>query len=222
MTALPRQTAESTRPNTVLDDAWNTLLVAGLLFAFGLVYVACWLHLGPQTLAWTLNRATGVTAYLLLALTTATGALLGSRYAPAWLSRAQQAGWHGVASGFALALGAAHGLLLTVDAQYPQSLAALLLPGQSTVLPLPTALGTLGLYALALVIVSTNLRQHLGRRIWRALHLCAYPAFALLTAHGMMAGSDHLSLMYAVAVALVIFTFGLRLTEYRPRQPRQG
>lgn len=114
VTALPSPT---NRPNAVLDDGRNTALVAALLFVFGLVYDACWLHLGPQTLAWTLNRATGTVAYLLLAVTTSLGALLGSRYAPAWLSRAQQAGWHGVTSGFALALGAAHGLRLTVDAQ---------------------------------------------------------------------------------------------------------
>lgn len=223
MTALPRTPSPSRPPgaaNAVLDDRRNTLLTAGLLFLFGLAYVACWLHLGPQTLAWTLNRATGTVAYLLLAITTSTGALLGSRYAPGWLGRAQQAGWHGVASGFALALGLAHGLLLTVDWQYPQRLAGLLIPGQSTVLPLPVALGTLGIYALALVIFSTRLRQHLSRRVWKALHLAAYPAFILLTAHGMLAGSDHLGALYALAAALVTFTFGLRMLEHAPRRPR--
>lgn len=221
MTALPRTPArQPSRLNAVLDDSKNTLLVAALLFLFGLAYVACWLHLGPQTLAWSLNRAAGTVAYLLLAVTTALGALLGSRYAPQWLSRAQQAGWHGLASGFALALGAAHGILLTVDAQYPQALQNLLIPGRSTVLPLPTALGTLGLYALILVILSTNLRQHLSKQVWKALHLTAYPAFALLTAHGLLAGSDHLTPLYGASVALVAFTFGLRLIEHAPR--RQG
>lgn len=199
--------------NSVLDDERNTALAAGLLLVFGLAYVACWLHLGPHTLAWSLNRATGTVAYLLLAVTTATGALLGSRYAPAWLSRAQQAGWHGVASGFALILGTLHGLLLTVDATYPQSLLAVLIPGQSTVLPLPVALGTLGLYGLALVILSTRARRRLNPRVWKALHLTAYPAFALLTAHGITAGTDQLGPLYATSVALVAFTFGLRLLE---------
>lgn len=202
-----------THVNSVLDDERNTTLTAALLLTFGVAYVACWLHLGPHTLAWSLNRATGTVAYLLLAITTATGALLGSRYAPAWLSRAQQAGWHGVASGFALALGTLHGLLLTVDATYPQSLLAVLIPGQSTVLPLPVALGTLGLYGLALVILSTRARRRLNPRVWKALHLTAYPAFALLTAHGITAGTDRLGPLYATSVALVAFTFGLRLLE---------
>lgn len=220
MTTLPRTPGTNPRPNAVLDDSQNTFMVGGLLFIFGLAYLACWLHLGPHTLAWALNRATGSVAYLLLAVTTATGALLGSRYAPAWLTRAQQAGWHGVTSEFALALGLAHGLFLTVDAQYPQKLSALLIPGQSSVLPLPTALGTLGLYALALVLVSTHLRRHLSKQVWKALHLTAYPAFALLTAHGMLAGSDGLAPLYAAAIAAVTFTFGLRLVEHAPRRTR--
>ncbi|WP_157465271.1 hypothetical protein [Deinococcus apachensis] len=129
------RTGGPVRENALLDDPRNTLITAALLFAFSAAYVLCWLGMGPQTLAWTLNRATGTAAYLLLALTTATGALLGSRSAPRWLTRAQQGGWHGVASGFALALGGLHGLLLTVDAQYPQRLTAVLIPGASTVHP---------------------------------------------------------------------------------------
>ena len=210
------------RINGVLDDERNTLLTAGLLVAFGLAYAACWLHLGPQTLAWSLNRATGTVAYLLLAITTATGALLGSRYSPPWLSRAYQAGWHGVTSGFALALGTLHGVLLTVDVQAPQSLAAILIPGASTVRPLPVALGTLGLYALALVVFSTQVRRRLSPQVWKALHLAAYPAFGLLTAHGITSGSDHLGLLYGGSVALVAYTFGLRLLDVRQRQRGQA
>lgn len=209
------KTNTTAQPNALLDNPRNTAMTAALLLIFGLAYVACWLHLGPQTLAWSLNRATGTVAYLLLAVTTATGALLGSRYSPAWLTRAYQGGWHGVTSGFALALGAAHGLLLTVDWQYPQTLSAILIPGKSTVLPLPVALGTLGLYGLALVVGSTQLRKQMPKPVWKALHLVAYPAFALLTVHGMTAGSDHLGFLYGASVALVAFTFGLRLLDLR-------
>jgi hypothetical protein len=199
----------------VLDDERNTVMTAALLVVFGLAYAACWLHLGPQTLAWSLNRATGTVAYVLLGVTTATGALLGSRYSPRWLGRAAQAGWHGVTSGFALALGTLHGVLLTVDAQAPQPLAAVLVPGRSTVLPLPVALGTLGLYGLALVVVSTQLRRHVPVKVWKALHVTAYPAFGVLTVHGLTAGSDHLGALYGVSVALVTSTFGLRLLDVR-------
>ncbi|GMA14751.1 ferric reductase-like transmembrane domain-containing protein [Deinococcus metallilatus] len=205
--------------NALLDDLGNTLLTAALLFVFAGAYTLCWLHVGPHTLAWTLNRATGTAAYLLLTVTTATGALLGSRIAPPWLTRAQQGGWHGLASGFALVLGALHGLFLTVDAQSPQALAHVLVPGASTVLPFPVALGTLGWYGLLLVVVSTRLRPRLSPRVWKALHLTAYPAFAALTLHGMRAGSDHLGGLYGAAVAAVLFTFGLRLLAERPARP---
>lgn len=74
------------------------------------------------------------------------------------------------------------------------------------------------------MVLSTRLRPHLSKRTWKTLHLSAYPAFALLTAHGMSAGSDHLGLLYAMAVAAVTFTSGLRLTEHwlRPSPGRDS
>ncbi|MFC3832918.1 MULTISPECIES: ferric reductase-like transmembrane domain-containing protein [Deinococcus] len=200
----------------------NRTLSAALLALYGALFLACWLGLGPQTLAWSLNRALGVVAYVLLALSVTFGALLGSRASPPWLSRAQQGGWHGLISGAALLLGGLHGLLLTVDAQSPQPLLAVLLPGASTVLPLAVGLGILGLYGLLVVWASTRLRARLSPRIWRALHLGAYPSFALLTAHGLLAGSDGLTVLYGVSLGAVVYTFGLRLLDRRrpAGQPR--
>lgn len=201
----------------------NRSLSAALLTLYGALFLACWLGLGPQTLAWSLNRALGVVAYVLLALSVTFGALLGSRMAPPWLSRAQQGGWHGLISGAALLLGGLHGLLLTVDAQSPQPLLAMLLPGASTVLPLAVGLGTLGLYGLLVVWGSTRLRARLSPRVWRALHLGAYPSFALLTVHGLLAGSDHLAPLYGISLGAVVYTFSLRLLhERRPADRPRG
>ncbi len=210
--AAPVQRAAA-QPNVFTGDRWNVLLTLalGTLLLGGFLLSA--LKLTPGPLAWSLLRATGIVAYLALAVTVTFGALLGSRFAPAWLARAQQYGWHGLLSGFALTLGSAHGLFLVVDGKYAQPLSALLLPGTSSFAPLPVGLGTLGLYGLALVYLSTRWRKRLSVRVWRALHLVAYPAFGALTLHGMLTGSDHLGLMYGAAVAAALFTFGLRLTE---------
>lgn len=192
-------------------------LLYGLLALYAALFAACFVGLGPQTLAWSVNRALGIVAYLALALSVTFGALLGSRFAPAWLSRAQQGGWHSLLSVSALGLGVLHGLLLTVDAHYPQPLWALLVPGTSGVLPFATALGTLGLYGLGVVWASTRWRTHLPARFWKPLHLLAYPAFGLLTAHGILAGSDHLGWLYAAALGATVYTFGLRFTEEKQR-----
>ncbi len=207
----PRPAPLATHPIT--GDRFNTALALSLaaLLLGGFILSALNLSSGP--LAWSLLRATGVVAYLALAATVSSGALLGSRYAPAWVVRAQQYGWHGLLSGFALILGSAHGVFLMVDGKYAQPLSALLVPGTSTFSPLTVGLGTLGLYALALVYGSTLWRKHLSLRVWRAVHLAAYPAFVLLTVHGLLIGSDHLGLLYGSSIASVALTFGLRFSE---------
>jgi methionine sulfoxide reductase heme-binding subunit len=217
----PSPQAARTLPHALAGHRWNTLLALtlGTLLLSGFVLSA--LQLAPGPLAWSLLRASGVTSYLALAVTVTFGALLGSRCAPVWLARAQQYGWHGLLSGFALILGSAHGLFLAVDGTYAQPLSALLLPGMSSFAPLAVGLGSLGLYGLALVYLSTRWRQRLSVRVWRALHLVAYPAFAGLTLHGLMIGTDHLAPLYGAAVAAALFTFGLRLIEETaPRRAR--
>ena len=207
--------------NPVTGDRVNAALalMLALLLLGGFVLSA--LHLSAGPLAWSLLRATGIVAYLALAATVSFGALLGSRYAPAWLVRAQQYGWHGLLSGFALLLGGVHGLFLTVDGRYAQPLSALLVPGATSFAPITVGLGTLGLYGLALVYLSTLWRRHLSVRVWRAVHLSAYPAFVLLTLHGLLLGSDHLGLLYGAAVASVVLTFGLRFLEETGKRGRR-
>jgi len=209
----PSPTRPATATNPITGDRVNTVLALSLavLLLGGFILSALNLTSGP--LAWSLLRATGVIAYLTLAATVSFGALLGSRYAPVWLVRAQQYGWHGLLSGFALVLGSVHGLFLAVDGKYAQPLSALLLPGTSTFSPLAVGLGTLGLYGLALVYGSTLWRKHLSVRVWRAVHLAAYPAFVLLTLHGLLIGSDQLGLLYGASVSSAALTFSLRFSE---------
>ena len=200
-------------PNAVTGNRSNALLALALGTFLSGGFLLSALHLTPGPLAWSVLRATGIVAYLSLAVTVTFGALLGSRSAPAWLARAQQYGWHGLLSGFALILGTVHGLFLSVDGKYAQPLSALLLPGTSGFAPVAVGLGTLGLYGLAVVYLSTRWRRRFSVKVWRAMHLLAYPAFVMLTLHGVLTGSDHLGLLYGASVASALFTFGLRLTE---------
>ncbi|WP_161883654.1 ferric reductase-like transmembrane domain-containing protein [Deinococcus alpinitundrae] len=207
--------------NTVTGNRINTLLSLLLAALLLIGFILSALNLGAGTLAGSLLRATGIVAYLALALSVNFGALLGSRYAPAWLARAQQYGWHGLLSGFALILGTAHGVFLAVDGTSAQPLTALLLPWISTGATLAMCLGTLGMYSLALVYLSTVWRKRLSQKQWRALHLTAYPAFVVLTLHSILAGTDSLGPLYGVAVAGAVLTFGLRFLEETGKRVRQ-
>lgn len=203
-----------------LQSRGNDFLAALILLALAAAWLLAWRGTGHLPLAWVLLRATGLASYLALALSVIFGVLTASPAAPSWLGRAISYGWHGLLSGFALVTGAIHGAFLLVDGQYPQTLSAVLLPGDATFKPLEVGLGTLGLEALALVYVSTLLRTRLPRPFWKKLHLLAYPVFVLTTLHGLYLGSDHAWPLYLVASVAALLTLGLRLLSpsFQPRR----
>ncbi|MEJ2287613.1 MAG: ferric reductase [Deinococcales bacterium] len=196
----------------------NEILAAVLLAGVALTWALAARSATPEGLAWTLNRLAGVAAYVLLALSVSLGAVLQSRFVPAWLARPLQYGWHGLLSGFGLALTAVHVAFVTVDTQKPQTLAAVLVPGRATYAPFALALGTLAAYAALAVYLSFAAKSRLARPLWTGLHLLAYPAFVLATVHGWLAGSDHLTAMYLAGTALAGFATMLRLAEGRGRR----
>jgi methionine sulfoxide reductase heme-binding subunit len=205
------------KPATQKSETFNELLTALILAALVLAWLASLLRLPGGPLAWLILRSSGTLAYLALAVSTSLGALLSSKYAPNWLNRAAQYGWHGLLSGFALAVSMIHGLFLLVDAQYRQPLVGVMLPFASSFKPLEIGLGTLAVYAVLTVYVSTVFKNRLSARVWRVLHVLAYPAFVFATIHGIFAGSDSLLVLYWTAGAAVLLTFLLRINEVRTK-----
>lgn len=201
-----------------LQSRSNDLLAALILLALLAAWLLAWRGTGQLPLAWLMLRATGLASYLALALSVVFGVLIAAPAAPSWLAKAVSFGWHGLLSGFALIAGAIHGAFLLVDGHYPQTLGAVLLPGDSTYKPVEVGLGTLGLEVMALVYVSTLLRTRLPRPFWKKLHLLAYPAFILTTLHGLYLGSDHAWPLYLVASVAAVLTLGLRLLS-PPKTP---
>lgn len=192
-----------------LVDVLTAVLLAAVAFTWALAARG----LTPGPFAWTFTRVSGVLAYVLLTLSVALGAMLSTRFVPAWLARPLQYGWHGVLSGFALALTAVHVAFVTVDGQQPQNLAGVLVPGAASYAPFGLALGTLALYASVAVYASFAAKARLSRPVWLGLHLLAYPAFAMATAHGLIAGTDHLGALYVGGTALAAAAVALRLAD---------
>lgn len=200
-------------PTKNAHNSLNEWLVGLLLAMLALAWLASLYQITPGPLSWIMLRVSGTVAYLGLAVATALGPLLSSRYAPRWLQRATQYGWHGLLAGFSLLASLLHGLFMLVEKTYPQGLAGVLVPGLSTYKPLEIGLGSLALYGLALVYCSTMFRQRLGNRAWRWLHLTAYPAFGLATLHGLGSGSDPLQGLYLASLLVVGATLLLRLSD---------
>ena len=191
------------------------LLLGLLVLAWGMAY--------RGTLAGGWSRAlltqTGQFGYLLLAASCVLGSLIGTRLLPRVLSSALKTGWHGLLSGFALTLLGIHGLFSLVGPgalRLPEAL----VPGLARYDTLALALGTLSLYLAAAVYVSWALRNRIGYRAARVLHLLAYLAFVLGTLHAVWLG--HAGLTEVLGSAAVGAALALRavvqVIGHRPAQ----
>lgn len=114
------------------------------------------------------------------------------------------------------ALGLVHGMLTVVDTYVPYSWSELLIPFSASYHPLLSGLGTLSLYAMLIIILSTDLRGKLKRPLWFALHLSAYPAFVMALVHGFFMGTDSSSLaaqwFYSLSACAVVLATLVRAT----------
>jgi methionine sulfoxide reductase heme-binding subunit len=163
---------------------------------------------------WYFSRATGVTAYLALAMATVWGLLVSSGMVDWLVARGRSVELHKWLSSVSLVLVVGHGAALIEDSYVRFDALDVLVPFLAPYRPVAVGLGIVGLYLALVVYGSFAVRTRLGMRRWRALHALSFPAFALVTLHGVLAGSDSglslVRLMYIVSAGLVLW-----LTLYR-------
>lgn len=139
---------------------------------------------------WYVARTSGLLAYGLLFMTVVLGLRVRTR-----ALKDVGVGWgaidlHRVAGTAGLVAIAVHLAALALDSYMPFGGAELFVPFASSYRPLPTALGIVALYLMLAVIGTSLMRARLPLRLWRALHLLSYAAFALALFHGLGAGTD--------------------------------
>jgi methionine sulfoxide reductase heme-binding subunit len=141
-------------------------------------------------LTWIILRAAGIGAYLVLWATVSWGlvgttALMGKK-----VPRATAIAIHQFLATAAFVLLGVHigGVLLDSFVKFKPL--DVLIPMHSTFKAVPVAFGIFGVYALAVVLISSWMRKHVSTKVWRALHLLAVPAFALALVHGVFTGTD--------------------------------
>ena len=75
-------------------------------------------------------------------------------------------------------------------------------------------MGQLAFYVLILTTFTFYYRRQIGTGLWRAIHFASFIAFAMITVHGLLSGSDTTNWavlgMYALTGLSVTF-----LTVYR-------
>lgn len=121
------------------------------------------------------------------------GMLMAFRYSPMryWPHRRLNYFQLHIWSGYiALTVSILHPVILLFNKPTRFRLMDLVYPVQSPSQPLENTIGAIGLYLVAVVVVTSYLRIRLGRRLWKAFHFSIYVAAAALFWHSIFTDPD--------------------------------
>ncbi len=139
---------------------------------------------------WYLTRATGIIALIMLTATIVLGIAGSLRAAsPRW-PRLVTAGLHRNFALITTALVGVHIVTTVLDPFVSISLAAAFVPFISAYRPIWLGLGAVACDLLLAVVISSLLRDRLGQRSWRAVHLLVYACWPVALWHGLAIGTD--------------------------------
>ena len=146
------------------------------------------LHRRERVSAIDLSSDVGLVACGLLTLNIVLGLLLSMRYNP-WTHwphhRFNYFRVHNWTGYLALAVSALHPVIVLFSATANFRVVDVVAPVQSPKQPLVNSLGAVGLYALALVVVTSYFRHRMTRHTWKLLHYTAYVSAAFFLAHSL-------------------------------------
>ncbi|WP_276355274.1 ferric reductase-like transmembrane domain-containing protein [Cohnella caldifontis] len=173
---------------------------------------------------WMIARTTGLIAYYLLFAGMFLGILYGTpSLKGTWKARIYT--WHTRTQGAGMIFALAHVLVLVIDHYSPFSWSELLVPFSHPEHPITYGLGSLAFYGLLLVLLTSDFRTTLPKKLWLALHMLSYPIYFMALIHGIYNGTDTQTPAVfggyiATAAALLIVTFYRASAESRARASR--
>jgi sulfoxide reductase heme-binding subunit YedZ len=224
--------------------AWQVLTSILATFVFiGLIFMVTILALTPtgQNLGnylrwlfgadsvqiwWYVTRASGIIAYLLLWFSTILGLAVTSKYLDGLLDRLFTYDFHEFISLLSVAFMLVHVLVLIFDRYLPYSLLQILVPFISPYRPFWVGVGVVAFYIILLVTVTFYLRNRIGARTFRVIHVLSLLGYVGVTLHGYYAGTDtalpSMQIIYKLSGLAVLFLtvywlalLGLRKAETR-------
>lgn len=153
---------------------------------------------------WYVARASGIVAWVMLAIAVIWGILvatriLGRKPRPAWVLDLHR--WLG---GLSVAFTGVHLVGLVLDDYVEFGMRELFVPFASEWRPAAVAWGVVAFYALIAVQVTSLAMKHLPRRLWKWVHLSSFGLFFAATLHAGMAGSDVTNPLYRIVVGVLV------------------
>lgn len=138
---------------------------------------------------WQIIRVTGIVSFVCLSLGIAFGIIYSYPVWPA-KSKAKLFKLHQLFNHAGIVLMLLHAVFPVISTYMPFSWTDVLLPIAAKHEPVLTGLGTLAVYGLLVILLSTDLRSAIGKKLWHLIHLLSYPIFILVAVHGFFLGSD--------------------------------
>jgi predicted ferric reductase len=203
-----------------ITSLFLTLLVIGSIFVgaiFSLtppgqtatVWVTWFFGLDKVQLWWYVTRASGIVAYLLLWFSMVLGLAVTSKYLDQLLERVFTYDFHQFISLLSIAFIAVHIIVLLFDRYLPYSIWQILVPFISPYRPFWVGVGVIGFYLIILVTVTFYLRNRIGGKAFRLIHVLSLVGYLGATLHGIYAGTDStllsMQLLYKGTGLVVIF-----------------
>lgn len=182
--------------------------------------------LGPSAY-WYLTRGSGAVALVLLTISVVLGIAGSLRvYTVRWPRFAVDT-VHRDVSLLVVVVLVIHIITSVLDGFAPISLAAAVIPFDTSYRPLWLGLGALSFDLLLALVITSLARRRLGYRTWRAVHWLAYASWPVAVLHGLGTGSDTkvwwMLLLTALCVAAVSAAICWRVAAAeRPRRALQG
>jgi sulfoxide reductase heme-binding subunit YedZ len=183
--------------------------------------------MSESTAFWYASRATGIVALLLLTAVLVLGIMVNRQGRLPGLPRFAVTSLHRNLSLLSVAFIAVHVITAVLDTYVSIPIAAGVIPFTSGYERLWLGLGAISLDLMIAMIVTSLLRGHLNRVLWRAIHLLAYLSWPVAFAHSIGSSRDlqqgwllYLAIGCAVIVAAAVVWRLVQAARQVPRAAR--
>jgi predicted ferric reductase len=179
-----------------------------------------------STLDWTIARAGGFTALLLLTLAVAAGLAMSIQWqSPVKWPRLINNELHNFLTLLSTVFVALHVLTIWIDPFTHFNWYEVFIPFTTSYRPIWTAFGIIALYLGIAIGITTLLRPQIGYRWWRRLHVFTLLIYGIVIIHGITSGSDTTTwwgvALYVICILLVCPFLVMRVFKFvRPQNKK--